>query len=503
MRRETTALAPCWRAASARRRLVSYPSLLIAASTQPRSPAVRHLNRLRTAWTVAFLATALPAITTAQTSARDALRSAIDSIASAPIKEGKVAGMSVVVVQGNDTIIMRGYGLADLELDVPTPDRASYEIGSVTKQFTAAAILRLVEQGRVRLDAAITDYLPEYPTHGARITVRHLLNHTSGIHSYTSLPNFMVLTRKKMPRDSIVAAFKDLPLDFQPGEAMSYSNSAFFLLGVLIEKVSGRSYASYIHDSLFARAGMPDSRYCSENAVVKRRAHGYDTDSTGLVLAAYLDQSWPFSAGGLCSTVGDLAAWTRALHHGGILGPAAYRELISADTLNDGTRLRYAKGLAIAEIHGHPAIAHAGGIPGFLSELRYYPEADLTIAVLMNTIGPKDPQEVANAIADRLLPARPAVAHRLDVKPESVVGQYRGTGPDSQTVLTFARDLQGLTVQVDTGKTNSLTYTGNLTFAQGQTLFRFLKTGDGINAVRRDEVYGNTLFRRDGGTQRR
>ncbi len=462
-----------------------------------------HLNRLRTAWTVAFLATALPAITTAQTSAFDALRSAIDSIASAPIKEGKVAGMSVVVVQGNDTIIMRGYGLADLELDVPTPDRANYEIGSVTKQFTAAAILQLVEQGRVRLDAAITDYLPEYPTHGARITVRHLLNHTSGVHSYTSLPGFMDLTRKKMPRDSIVVAFKDLPLDFEPGEAMSYSNSGFFLLGVLIEKVSGRSYASYIHDSLFVRAGMPDSHYCSENAVVKRRAHGYDTDSTGLVLAAYLDQSWPFSAGGLCSTVGDLVAWTRALHHGGILGPAAYRELITADTLNDGTRLRYAKGLAIAEIHGHLAIAHGGGIPGFLSELRYYPEADLTIAVLMNTVGPKGPQEVANAIADRLLPARPVVAHRLDVKLESVVGQYRGTGPDSQTVLTFARDSQGLTVQVDTGKTNSLTYTGNLTFAQGQTLFYFLKRGDGINAVRQDEVYGNTLFRRVGGTQRR
>ncbi len=410
--------------------------------------------------------------------------------------------MSVAVVQGKDTIVMRGYGLADLEFDVPTPERATYEIGSLTKQFTAAAVLQLVEQGRVRLDAPITDYLPNYPMHGANVTVRHLLNHTSGIHNYTDLPGFGVMTRKKLSRDSIVAVFKDLPLDFPPGEAMSYSNSAFFLLGVLIEQVSGQSYATYIHDHLFARAGMSDSRYCSENAVVKGRAHGYDTDSTGLVQAAYIDQNWPFSAGSICSTVGDLVAWTWALHHGTMLSPAAYRELITPDTLNDGTRLRYAKGLSVAEFNGHMAFEHVGGISGFLSELRYYPETELTIAVLMNTTGPNGPVEVANTIADRLLPPRPIVAHKLDIRPGIVIGTYRGSGPDSQTVLSVARDSQGLTVQVDTGKASLLTYVGNLTFADGRTLFRFYRTGDVVSAVRMDEVYGNALFRRAKGTGR-
>lgn len=437
-------------------------------------------------------------VVAAQVPRRARLGAAIDSIALAPIRAGKVAGMSVAVVRGRDTIRMRGYGFADLEFDVPTPDRAIYEIGSVTKQFTAAAILQLVERGLVRLDADVTEYLPGYPSHGARISIRQLLNHTSGIHNYTDIPSIHVLMRQQLPRDSIVAVFKELPLDFPPGDRLSYTNSAFFLLGMVIERVTGRPYAEYVRDSLFHRAGMADSRYCSENAVVRRRAHGYDMDSTGLVRAAYLDQVWPFSAGSLCSTVGDLVAWTRALHHGGILGPAAYRELITPDTLNDGTRLRYAKGLAVAEAGGHLVIGHGGAINGFLSELRYYPEADLTIVVLMNTLGPVGPGSVVTAIADRILPPRPPAPRALDVAPQLLAGTYRGSGPDSQTVVTIAGDSLGLTARVDTGAVDRLTYLGDLKFADGRTVYRFARVGDAITAVRRDAVYANAEFRREG-----
>lgn len=455
--------------------------------------------RARPVWLGLLAALALPRVIAAQAPPPDraALQAAIDSIALAPIRAGTAAGMSIAVVRGEDPILMRGYGSADLEFAVPMPDRAIYEIGSLTKQFTAAAILQLVEQGLVRLDADITDYLPDYPTRGVRISIRRLLDHTSGIPNFTGLPDIDVLMRQKLPPDSIVAAFKDLPLDFQPGDGQSYSNSGYFLLGLVIEQVSGQSYADYVSNNLFRRAGMTDSRYCSENAVMRRRAHGYAVDSTGFVRAAYLDHTWPFSAGSLCSTVEDLVAWTRALHHGGILGPAALREMTTPDTLNDGTRLRYAKGLSVTEFNGHLAIAHMGGINGFMSQLSYFPEADLTIAVLVNTEGPTVPEALAAEIADLVLPPRPPRPQPLDIAPSLVTGVYRRSGAND---LTVASDSLGLTVRVGSGAARRLIYAGNLTFLRYRTVYRFLRVGDAITAVRRDAVYSNSLYRKDDGT---
>jgi CubicO group peptidase (beta-lactamase class C family) len=423
---------------------------------------------------------------------------AVDSIAAAELSGGKAAGMSIAVVRARDTIVLRAYGKADLELDVPTPDRAVYEIGSVTKQFTAAAILQLAEQGKLSLDDEITKYFPAYPEHGHHITVRRLLDHTSGIPGYTEIPAFWPISTRSLPRDSLVALFGAKPLDFAPGTAMSYSNSAFFLLGLLIEKVSGQSYERYVQQHLFQPAGMVDSRYCSTTAVVLRRAHGYDMKDDTLRLAMYIDMTWPYSAGSLCSTAGDLAAWNRALHTGTILSPGSYHEMITPGTLTDGTRLRYAKGLAIDSLDGHRRISHGGGIPGFVTTLQYFPDDSLTVVVLINSAGPASPDHVARAIVDLMLGANPPATMAFHGSPGDYTGTYSGMARGGTETFTIAVDSgsHALVLHPKHGKAQPLAFYGGETFGHDEARLRFVRTAGRVSAVRVDEVYGYNFYKR-------
>lgn len=420
-----------------------------------------------------------------QTRDRARVAAAVDSLATDALKDGKAAGLTVAVVRGRDTLVMKAYGKADLELDVPTPERAVYEIGSVTKQFTAAAIMQLQEQGKLSLDDEVTKYLPSYAVQGHRVTLRRLLDHTSGIPGYTELPEFEPISVRTLPRDSLVAIFAAKPFGFAPGDAAVYSNSGYFLLGLIIEKVSGLPYEKYVQQNLFDRAGMRDSRYCSNSAVVARRAHGYDFDAGQLKLAGYMDFTWPYSAGSLCSTAGDLVAWTRALHGGKLLGPAAYRELITPGTLNDGTRLRYAKGLSVDSIRGHRTIEHGGGIPGFLTELAYFPDDTLTVVVLVNTLGPVDPGHIAQSVValvlgDRSPPEMAFRGHTADY-----VGEYRGVGRGRELVLKVAADTaNGLTLAIRDGPARRLAYSGGEMFGDGRSLYTFVRDAGRVTKLR-------------------
>jgi CubicO group peptidase (beta-lactamase class C family) len=446
---------------------------------------------------LASLCVVAPLRLSAQTG-RAALVGALDSIARAALADHRAAGLSVGVVKGRDTLLLRGYGFADLEFDVPTPDRAIYEIGSVTKQFTASAILQLVEQGKLSLDDDLVKYLPDYPEQGHAIPIRRLMDHTSGIKGYTEMPGFGAISVRKLPRDSLVAMFSKAPFDFAPGERMVYNNSAYFLLGLIIEKVSGKPYADYVRENLFARAGMADSRYCSENEVVKRRAHGYDTGPGGvLVRAAYLDHTWPFAAGSLCSTAGDLIAWTRALHGGAILGPAAYRELIAPGALADGTPLRYAKGLALSPVAGHRAIHHGGGINGFLSELDYFPDDTAIVVVLVNSTGPVNPGGIATALAARLLgrrepPAGPPFTGDL----AALAGTWRGVGRGNPLTVEIVADSTGLRVRSRGGQFRPLRYIGGDTFEGAEDRYTFLREGGRAVRLRYDGVAMVTTLER-------
>jgi CubicO group peptidase (beta-lactamase class C family) len=265
---------------------------------------------------------------------------------------------------------------------------------------------------------------------------------------------------------------------------------------MIIEKTSGMKYEDYVQKNLFERAGMADSRYCSENAVVKRRANGYDARPDGLLRAAYLDHTWPYAAGSLCSTVGDLVAWNRALHGGKILSAESYRELITPGALNDGTRLRYAKGLSVDSLLGQRTIRHGGGINGFLSDLTYFPDQDLTIAVLVNTAGPVDPGSISRSIAETIFGKWTPAAVSFKGKTGDYVGEYHGVGRGREMVVRIAAGVDALTIQVGDGQPTPLVYLGSETFARDGSRYTFVRTNGGVSGLRADNVGGYSILAR-------
>ena len=457
----------------------------------------RDLNSLRA--TTVFLVTLAqlgPLAAHAQSRDPAVLRSSIDSVVASYLTGGKAAGMSVAVVRGRDTLVMKGYGFADLEFDVPTPDHAIYEIGSVTKQFTASSILLLQERGKLSLDDPLTKYLPQYPMQGHTVTLRRLLDHTSGIKGYTELPEFGNFMMRHVARDSLVALFSSKPFDFAPGEAQVYNNSAYFLLGLIIEKTSGMSYGDFVKKNLFEPAGMTDSRYCSESAVFKRRAHGYDAASDGLRRAGYIDHLWPFAAGSLCSSTWDLVSWNRALHGGHVLSAASYAELTTPGTLNDGTRLRYAKGLALHSVEGHRVIEHGGGINGFLSASDYFPDDSTIIVVLVNTAGPVSPGAVVASLVDVVLGKRALASMPFTGDLARLAGTYAGVGRGRETRLVVAVDSGSLTFTAagPGAKAQVARFVGDNTFMVNDTRYTFLGGAGAPPKLRVDEVYGLSVL---------
>ena len=425
-----------------------------------------------------------------------ALVASLDSAAAAFVESAVVPGVSVAVVHRGETILRRGYGWVDLEWDVATPSDgdAIYEIGSVTKQFTAAAVLLLVEEGKLDLDADITEYI-EYDTRGHSLPVRRLLDHTSGIKGYTEMEIFGDFVPFKLPRDSLVRAFEAVPFEFDPGTALIYNNSAYFLLGLIIEEVSGQSYEDFVTRRLFEPAGMSDSHYCSESAIRVRRAHGYDAvGPEQLMRAGYLDHTWPYAAGSLCSTVADLAAWNAALHGGRVLGPAGYRALTTPMPLLDGTPLRYAMGLGVDERGGRRIIAHGGGINGFLSQLAWYPDDELTVVVLQNSTGPPGPGLLATTLANLIL------GPLVDPEPvpftgdlDAFVGRYRGAAR-GRTMEVSVEVQDGQLTIVDGDSSVRPAHRGDLRWDSGNTRYSFVRRNGRVAELRVDQVSGHYVL---------
>ena len=425
--------------------------------------------------------------------------SAIRAIVETPIKAGKVAGASVVVARQGQTMLAESFGQADLELDVPMPADASFEIGSVTKQFTAAAVLLLAERGKLAIDEELTKYLADYPTHNQRITVRHLLTHTSGIKGYTELPEFGDLMPLRKSPETLVKLFADKPLDFAPGENLVYNNSAYFLLGLIIEKVSGQSYADFVKANLFDKVGMPGSYYCSERAIHRHHAHGYDTFANALVLKGAISHVWPFAAGSLCSTAADLTAWTSALHGGRVLSADSYRAMTTPATLNDGTKTRYGFGVSLVDIRARRAISHGGGINGFLSEVEYYPDSDLSIVVLLNTAGPVGPGELARDIADAVLGKASEPSNTYSGDLSAFTGTFEGVGRGRPTVVTITVENGKLTMKGTGPEPRVLAFRSGETFAASETLVIFERDGGRVARLRLDSGAGHYVLKKKAG----
>lgn len=312
--------------------------------------------------------------------------------------DGYQSGAAAIVTKGDEVLYKGAIGYANMELGVEMKPEHVFRIGSITKQFTAVAIMQLEEQGKLSIQDPITKFIPDYPSQGKTITVEHLLTHTSGIKSYTNMEVFESMFRKDLSPMEIVDVFKDEPMEFAPGEQFNYNNSGYILLGVIIEKVSGLSYADYIQQHIFDQVGMQNSYYGNFGQIIPNRAAGYQGRKENYQNADYLSMTLPYAAGSLLSNVDDLHKWIQAIHAHKLVSKKSLEKAFSPYKLTSGEFSQYGYGWGLGNMYDHPVIEHGGGINGFLTASMYLPDDEIFVAVFSNC-NCKDPEETANKLA--------------------------------------------------------------------------------------------------------
>jgi len=315
------------------------------------------------------------------------LAARIDALLS-PIFPADQPGAAVLVARDGRSVYRRGFGLGDLERKTTIAPEMVFRIGSVTKQFTAALVMRLVEQGRLGLQDDLTKYLPDYPTGGQGITIEHLLTHTSGIASYTDQPAWAARMAEDMTQAQIIDLFKNVPRGFDPGTKWAYSNSGYFLLGVIIEKVTGKSYAQGLADEILTPLGMQHSGCGRSTPSFPGEVSGYERRDDKVVPAEPLSMTSPFAAGVIVSSVDDLLRWDDGLNTGRVLQPASLERIFTPYVLKDGQATGYGYGWGLTQYEGHRIQEHAGGINGFFAHVMRLPDDHLYVALLFNCGSP-------------------------------------------------------------------------------------------------------------------
>ncbi|MFT6995924.1 MAG: CubicO group peptidase (beta-lactamase class C family) [Maribacter sp.] len=395
-----------------------------------------------------------------------------DSLFQASIDSSQIAGAAILVFQKDTMLLNKSYGYASLELSTPMPSDGVFDIGSVTKQFTAAAILKLVEANKLSLDDDFTEYLP-FDTKGRKVTIAQLLDHTSGMEADMGedVEFFDMLTNQGLPHNAIVKMFKPKDFMFEPGEALIYNNNAYSYLGLIIEKVTGQSYEDYLKEIFFKPLGMNSTSFGSNIEVTKNKVNGYRYNLLGIQQKNYLNYNLPYSAGSLSSNTQDLLIWMKALHQGKILSAASYKSMITPRQLNDGSKLQYAKALVNYSDFGNDKIGHSGGFSGFMTETRYYPEEDLYIICLVNTSGgPKNANFFADPITWQLLDKKMPENVDLDIETALLEGLYTGPTRGNYTDSIQVKSIVGgiIIQKLKSDKIDTLkTYIGNNTWADG------------------------------------
>ena len=371
----------------------------------------------------------------------------IDQVLSATYK-ADAPGATVIVVKDGKTLLRKAYGLADVERKLPLAADTPMRLGSITKQFTSTAILMLVDEGRIRLDDDITVYLPDYPTQGKKITIEHLLTHTSGIVSYTGKPGYALAMQKDLTVQQMVDSFKNDPLDFAPGSRYKYNNSGYFLLGAIIEKVSGKTYDKFVEERIFVPLGMTRSAYEGHERDKAPRAQGYTRAPEGFQPSKPISMTQPYAAGSLVSTVDDLARWDAAVSSGKLLKAASWQRAFTPYVLSTGASTGYGYGWESGTLRGAQMIGHGGGIPGFNSFALRLPAEKLYVAVLSNADSGLAPASEAAYKAAAIALGKPFPDYKelkLDPKVlDAYAGVYRVEGSDTRTVR---RDGERLVLQ--------------------------------------------------------
>jgi D-alanyl-D-alanine carboxypeptidase len=341
-----------------------------------------------------------------------AVRSKIDGDVRALMSAAHVQGATIAIVQGGAIVYTRGYGLRDVARSLPADVHTRYEIGSITKQFTAAAILQLKEAGKIDLDATVATYLPSL-SHAKEITIRQLLTHTSGLEDYVDIPNFETLAATPATFDQLLARISGKPLGFAPGAQFGYSSTNYLILGRIVELVSGQSWEEYVQQRLFAPAGMTDSATMAQEDRLADMARGYVYAQGRTAESKPIAESWASSAGGIVSTAEDLQKWGEALSSGRIVSTSDYQLLTSPARLADGSATEYGFGMKVDRFEGQPRLWHDGNTNGFDGSDQFFPSQDVPIVVLTNGLDGGS-STIAEHIYNDLFPDVAAAARRAD-----------------------------------------------------------------------------------------
>lgn len=346
----------------------------------------------------------------------------VDVYVESVMKLRRVPGVAVAVVKGGKVVKLKGYGVANLELGVPVTTKTAFEIGSVTKQMTAAAILLLAEDGKLGLDDKISKYLGGTPDSWKDVTIRQLVTHTSGVPSYTRLGDGFELFRHNTA-DEFIKLLASFPVDFRPGEKYSYSNSGYNLLGFIIEKASGKKYWAFMRERIFLPLGMTHTFDRDPVNIIPNRANGYELSENGEYEGRDANLTDLFSAGTIVSTIEDLVKWDAAWRGDKLLKKSSKLEAWKSFTLNDGGVSEYGFGWNVGKFRGRTRVGHSGSTAGFNSNIQRFIDDDVSVIILTNFGSSGFADTLAFGIAKLYVPSirlRNMTSLAADTRAESV-----------------------------------------------------------------------------------
>jgi D-alanyl-D-alanine carboxypeptidase len=403
-------------------------------------------------------------------------------------------------VKGKDQLLLKAYGNTDADPGVAMTANTVIPIGSVSKQFTAAAILQLRDAGSLSLDDAMTKWLPEFESRGHGVTLRHLLSHTAGIPEFgqmQELHSMRLLMNPNVTRDSVYEVITRYAPQFPAGTMQVYSNIGYWLLGRVIEKASGMTYEEYVEKRIFEPLGMTRSMYCDNSKDVLDRAYGHGMRNGVVRRAPSIVHTATYAAGAICSTAVDMVRWLQSLHGGEILSPESYAEMIAPSVLSDGTLLRYGMGLTVwNDSRGLKQIGHDGGGFGFSSQAWWHPDAQLAIVVLTNS-EPDNTTAIVEALWATVLPSGPLqLCFAGDTSP--LIGTYRGRRGSMELVIAVAPSPEGLVASINDRAAVPLTWIEGWTFRTRAPQLTFRRSGNSgpASELRFDTGGDNIILKR-------